>query len=70
MLEPVFDTCVVADWLKGRVEAAHELARYPRSRISRITWTELLGGEPLETRDHVRNLIAPFEIVEVERTPA
>ncbi|MCW1382701.1 type II toxin-antitoxin system VapC family toxin [Novosphingobium sp. KCTC 2891] len=66
MAAPVFDTCIVADWLAGRIEAAGELSRYPRCRISRVTWTELLAGEPLETRDHVRNLIAPFEVVEVD----
>lgn len=66
MAAPVFDTCIVVDWLAGRMEAASELARYSRCRISRITWTELLGAEPLETRDHVRSLIAPFEVVEVD----
>lgn len=66
MSDPVFDTCILADWLCGVPQAAHELARYRRHRIARATWTEMLAGEPLETRDHVRELIAPFEVVELD----
>lgn len=31
-----------------------------------MVWTEVLAGEPLETRDHVQELIAPFEVVELD----
>eukprot|EP01035_Chromulina_nebulosa_P000377 gene377-548_t len=61
MSDPVFDTNILIDWLRMRPEASLELSRYARHRISRITWTEILAGEPLETRDHVRMLIAPFD---------
>ena len=61
-----FDTNIVIDWLNRRLPAKAELSRYARHRISRITWAEVLAGEPLETRDHVRGLIAPFEIVEAD----
>ncbi|WP_068074562.1 type II toxin-antitoxin system VapC family toxin [Novosphingobium lentum] len=66
MSDPFFDTNIVIDWLNRKSPAKAELARYARHRISRIAWTEVLAGEPLETRDHVRELIAPFEIVEVD----
>lgn len=66
MADPIFDTNIVIDWLRRRPQAAAELERYKRHRISRITWTEVLAGEPLETRHHVQALIAPFEIVEVD----
>jgi len=66
MSDPVFDTNILIDWLRERPEAARELSRYTRHRISRITWTEVLAGEPLESRDHVRSLIAPFEVIEID----
>ena len=66
MSDPIFDTNILIDWLRDRPGASGELSRYRRHRISRVTWTEVLAGEPLETRDNVRGLIAPFEVVEVD----
>ena len=66
MSDPVFDTNIVIDWLRERPEAEAELTRYRRHRISRITWMEVLAGEPLETRDYVQELIAPFEVMEID----
>lgn len=66
MADPVFDTDVLVDWLRGRPEAATELGRYRRHRISRITWMEILAGEPLESRETVRGLLAPFEVIELD----
>lgn len=62
-----FDTNILIDWLRDRPEATAELARHDRHRISRIVWTELLAGEPAETRSTIEGLIAPFEVVEVDR---
>jgi len=66
MADPVFDTNILVDWLCERPQAAAELARYRRHRISRLSWMEILAAEPLETRDHVQALIAPFEVVELD----
>ena len=66
MSDPFFDTNIVVDWLNDSQAATNELARYPRHRISRIVWTEILAGEALERRDLVRQIIAPFEIVELD----
>ncbi|WP_166037473.1 type II toxin-antitoxin system VapC family toxin [Sphingosinicella sp. YJ22] len=66
MSDPFFDSNIVIDWLRRTPQAKEELSRYPRHRISRIVWTEVLAGEPLEQRDMVRDLIAPFEIVELD----
>jgi predicted nucleic acid-binding protein len=66
MADPVFDTNIVIDWLRGLPQAATELARYRRHRISRISWMEILAREPLETRDHVQSLIAPFEVIDLD----
>lgn len=66
MADPFFDTNILIDWLNDVPAASAELARYRRSRISRVVWTEILAGESLETRDVVREFIAPFEVVEID----
>ena len=66
MSDPFFDTNILIDWLRDRPQARAELSRYKRHRISRVVWTEILAGEMLETRDTVRELIAPFEVVEID----
>lgn len=66
MSDPFFDSNILIDWLNDSEPATRELERYPRHRISRIVWTEVLAGEPLENRDTVRSLIAPFEVVELD----
>jgi predicted nucleic acid-binding protein len=64
--DPFFDSNIVVDWLNDSQAATSELERYPRHRISRIVWTEVLAGEPLESRDKILRLIAPFEVVELD----
>lgn len=66
MADPVFDTNIVIDWLRDRAQAIAELQRYRRHRISRITWMEVLAGEPLETRDDIQELLTSFELIEVD----
>ena len=63
---PFFDTNVMIDWLVDRPQASVELGLYPRHRISRIVWTEVLAGEPPETRVAIADLLEPFEIIEVD----
>ena len=66
MSDPFFDTNIVIDWLKRSPQAAAELARYSRHRMSRIVWTEVLAGEALDARDVVRQALSNFEIVEID----
>ena len=66
MSDPFFDSNVIIDWLNRKPQAKAELARYSRHRISRIVWTEILAGEPLENRRTVQEIIAPFEVVEID----
>ena len=66
MTDPFFDTNIVIDWLKRKPQAAAELARYRKHRISRIVWAELLAGETLGARDTIRQALANFEIVELD----
>lgn len=70
MSDPFFDTNILIDWLFDRAPAIAELSRYPRHRISRIVWTELLAGEAAETREEVRALLRPFEVVELDERTA
>ena len=66
MSDPFFDTNILVDWLCDREAAVLELSRYRRHRVSRIVWTEILAGEPLERRDTLQQLLSPFEVVEVD----
>ncbi|MFM7027476.1 MAG: type II toxin-antitoxin system VapC family toxin [Chakrabartia sp.] len=66
MSDPFFDTNILVDWLKGEAAASAELARYKRHRMSRIVWTEILVGEPLERRDVLQKVLTSFEIVEID----
>ena len=70
MSDPFFDTNILIDWLLDRAPAITELSRYPRHRISRIVWTEVLACEPAETHDDIRMLLQPFEIVELDQRTA
>ncbi len=66
MSAPFFDTNILIDWLWDRTPAIVELSRYNKHRISRIVWTEILAGEPLEKRDTVRQLLSQFDVVEID----
>ncbi len=66
MSDPFFDTNILIDWLNDDAKAIAELSRYSRHRLSRIVWTEILAGESLETRNRVREIISPFEVVEID----
>jgi predicted nucleic acid-binding protein len=64
--DPFFDTNVVIDWLFDRRPAIQELSRYRGHRISRIVWTEVLAGEPVHLRTELQQLMARFEVVEID----
>jgi predicted nucleic acid-binding protein len=64
--DPFFDTNIVIDWMFDRTAAIAELSRYPRHRISRIVWAELLAGEPVHLRPQVQQLLSNFELVELD----
>ena len=66
MSDPFFDTNVVIDWLFDRRPAILELSRYRGHRISRIVWTEILAAEPVHRRATLQQLLAPFDVVEID----
>ena len=67
---PFFDTNILIDWLKRKPQAVHELARYQSQCISRIVWTEVLAGEPVDARDLVTQALASCDVVELDESIA
>jgi predicted nucleic acid-binding protein len=66
MSDPFFDTNILIDWLSNSPQAIAELSRYKKHRISRVVWTELLAGVPIEERDILQRTISSFEVVEID----
>ena len=66
MSDPFFDTNILIDWLDDRPQAIAELSRYTKHRMSRVVWTELLAGVPVEERDTLKLTISPIEVVEID----
>ena len=66
MSDPFFDTNILIDWLNDSPEAIAELSRYNKHRMSRVVWTELLAGVPLEERDTLKQTLAAIEVVEID----
>jgi predicted nucleic acid-binding protein len=64
--DPFFDTNILIDWLSNSPQAISELSRYKKHRISRVVWTELLAGVPIEERDVLLRTISSFEVVEID----
>ena len=66
MSDPFFDTNILIDWLNDSPKAVAELSRYRKHRISRVVWTELLAGVPIEERDTLQQTLASLEVVEID----
>ncbi len=66
MSDPFFDTNILIDWLNDSPKAIAELSRYRKHRISRVVWTELLAGVPIEERDTLQQALASLEVVEID----
>jgi predicted nucleic acid-binding protein len=64
--DPFFDTNILIDWLNDSPKAIAELSRYRKHRISRVVWTELLAGVPVEERETLLQTIASLEVVEID----
>jgi predicted nucleic acid-binding protein len=64
--DPFFDTNILIDWLNDSPKAIAELSRYRKHRISRVVWTELLAGVPIEERDTLQQTLSSLEVVEID----
>lgn len=66
MSDPFFDTNILIDWLNDSPKAIAELSRYRKHRISRVVWTELMAGVPIEERAVLQQTISALEVVELD----
>ncbi|KWB79833.1 type II toxin-antitoxin system VapC family toxin [Burkholderia ubonensis] len=70
MVNALFDTNILIDYLNGVEAAKTELARYPAPAISTITWMEVLVGATPADDAPIRAWLATFEVVDLDSTIA
>jgi predicted nucleic acid-binding protein len=63
MVNALFDTNILIDFLRGIPEARSELRLYSRRAVSVITWIEVLVGTTSETEARVRHFLTGFDLV-------
>jgi predicted nucleic acid-binding protein len=66
MVKPLFDTCILIDYLNGIDEAAQEFSRYPGRSISIITWMEVLVGAQPGQDAVLRAWLHSFNIISLD----
>jgi predicted nucleic acid-binding protein len=70
-VKPVLDTNILIDYLNGIPQASQELARYPASAISPITWIEVMAGATSNGEEaRLRAFLGRFTTLPVDRTVA
>ena len=62
-MRPVFDTNILIDYLAGKQPAKDELGRFPQSRISIITWAEVMVGATGKDEETVRQFLNSFDTI-------
>lgn len=65
MSEAVFDSNILIDALNDREAARHELARYERRFISRMTWIEVMIGALPDDGTRAEGFMSHFGIIEL-----
>lgn len=66
MVKPLFDSCILIDYLQGLPEAREELKRYDRSAISIVTWMEVMVGADASVEAATRAFLSAFETIGVD----
>jgi predicted nucleic acid-binding protein len=66
MVKPLFDSCILIDYLQGIPEAREELRRYDESAISIVTWMEVMVGADASVEVATRGFLAAFETIGVD----
>ncbi|MBS1165682.1 MAG: vapC [Proteobacteria bacterium] len=66
MVKPLFDSCILIDYLQGVPEAREELRRYDESAISIVTWMEVMVGADASVEAATRAFLAAFEIIGID----
>ena len=71
LVDAVFDTNILIDYLTGLEEAQEEIERYARRGISVVTWMELQIGSRNEVEADVIDLfLREFRVIEISRQVA
>lgn len=70
MVEPLFDTNILIDYLCGIDAAQQELARYKSGAISIVTWMEVLVGASSEDEAQLRAWLDTFRVIELDEIVA
>ena len=66
MVNALFDTNILIDFLNGSPAARDEIARYEDSSISVVTWMEVMVGAPEGAADATRSFLGRFGLVEID----
>jgi hypothetical protein len=70
-MKPVFDTNILIDYLAGKEPAKHELERFPKARISVITWIEVMvGARDGEEERKLSQFLSTFEMIPLDAAVA
>jgi predicted nucleic acid-binding protein len=71
LVDAVFDTNILIDYLIGVEEAQEEIERYARRGISIITWMELqIGSRSEDEADVIDLFLREFRVIEINRQVA
>lgn len=70
MVNALFDTNILIDYLGGVSAAKKELARYEYRAISTITWMEVLVGTTAEDEAAIRAWLSSFHVIALDSAVA
>jgi predicted nucleic acid-binding protein len=66
VVNPLFDTNILIDALRGSEAATEELDRYQNPAISIITWMEVLAGASRTFEPSTRLFLSKFNILQLD----
>jgi len=66
MVNALFDTCILIDYLNGIDAARIEMTRYESRAISLITWMEIMVGATPDGEQKLRAWLNTFRVVAVD----
>ena len=62
----VFDTNILIDYLNGSEAAKDEIKKHKTSSISAITWMEVMVGADTHNEDKVRAFLGRFNLIPID----
>ena len=70
MVNALFDTNILIDFLRGVPAAREEINRYEERAISVVTWMEVMIGAPMAAERGTRDFLAGFVLVGLDEAVA